>query len=585
MAILNDILIIIALSLLVFFVFSRLKITTIAGFILTGIFAGPYGFGLVRSVEDVRKLAELGVILLLFTIGIEFSMKKFFQAKKLVLLGGILQVSLTTLICFMAARLFGQPGGRSLFIGFIVSLSSTAIVFKILQERSEVDSPHGVITIGILIFQDVVVIAMLLLSPLLVTTSGGIGKPLFVILLRGGIIIFLVIASARWLVPKMLYLVARTRSRELFLLSVILICLGITWLTSSQGLSLALGAFLAGLTLSGSEYKHQALGNIIPFRDVFTSFFFISVGMLVDIGYVVRHPVLVLSVFIGVLILKSLIAGGVTAVLGAPMRTSLLAGIALCQIGEFSFILLRNGLDHTILSTNIYNLFLAVSLLTMLATPLLMSLSPALAQSVLRLPIPGRLKDGLYHIPPAGAPVKKDHLIIIGYGINGRNVATAARESGIPYAIIEMNPDVVIQEQKKGEHILYGDATYETVLGKAGVKTARVVIVAINDPAATQRITAEVRHMNEDVYLIVRTRYIKEMEMLEKLGADEVIPEEYETSVEIFARVLDQYDIPKASIEQLVTKVRSGGYEMFRSLSDGPSSSRMEHTRGKRGRP
>lgn len=579
MAILDDILIILALSLLVFFVFNRFKVPAIAGFIITGVMAGPYGFALVKSVGDVRELAEIGVMLLLFTIGIEFSLKSVFQAKRLVLLGGVLQVSITILLGFLAARLLGQPAGRSLFIGFIVSLSSTAIVLKVMQERAELDSPHGMITLGILIFQDIVVVAMLLLSPVLAGASGGIGRPLLIVLLKGTGIIILVLISARWVVPRLLYLVAKTRSRELFLLSVILICLAIAWTASSQGLSLALGAFLAGVTISGSEYKHQALGNIIPFRDVFTSFFFISIGMLLDVGYFLQHPVIILAVFIGVLIVKSLVAGGVPALLGAPVRTSVLTGIALCQIGEFSFILLRNGLDHGLLDADLFNLFLSASLLTMLATPFLIKFSPALADSVMRLPLPGRLKNGLSRAPQSGTAGKKDHLVIIGYGVNGRNVATAARESGIPYVIIEMNPDVVIEEQKKGEPILYGDAVYESVLGNAGVKSARVVIVAINDPAATRRITAVVRQLHAAGYLIVRTRYVKEMEALYRLGADEVIPEEFETSVEIFARVLDRYHIPKDSIEELVSKIRSDGYEMFRSLSEGPFSS------GKKGPP
>ena len=581
MAILDDILIILALSLLVFFIFSRLKVPAIVGFIITGVMAGPYGFALVKSVSDVRELAEIGVMFLLFTIGIEFSLKRVFQAKRLVLMGGALQVSITILLSFLIARMLGQPAGRAVFIGFIVSLSSTAIVLKIMQERAELDSPHGVITLGILIFQDVIVVAMLLTAPLLAGTSGGTGRPFLMVILKGIIIIALVIISARWVVPRMLYLVARTKSRELFLLSVILICLAIAWVTSSQGLSLALGAFLAGLTISGSEYKHQALGNIIPFRDVFTSFFFISVGMLMDIGYFIQHPVLIIIVFLGVLIMKGLVAGGTTTLLGAPIRTSILAGIALCQIGEFSFILLKNGLDHAILTNNLYNLFLSASLLTMLATPFLIRLSPSLAEAALRLPLSKRLKNGLYHVPDAGTSGKKDHLIIIGYGINGRNVAMAARESGIPYVIIEINPDVVIEEQKKGEHILYGDAAYEAVLGHAGVRDARVIIVAINDPAAARRITTVIKQLNANVYLIVRTRYIKEMEALYKLGADEVIPEEFETSVEIFARVLDRYHIPKDSIEELVTKIRSDGYEMFRSLSEGSSSyKRKETSRG-----
>ncbi len=578
MAVLNDILIILALSLVVFIVFSRLKIPPIVGFIITGIMAGPYGFALVKSVSDVEKLAEIGVMFLLFTIGIEFSLKSMFRMKRLVLLGGALQVAITVLVTFFLCRIAGQPAGRSVFIGFIVSLSSTAIVLKTMQERGELDSPHGVITLGILIFQDIIVVAMLLITPLLSGVSASIGKPFLMVLLKGIIIVSLVIFSARWIIPGMLYFVARTKSRELFLLSLILTCLAIAWITASQGLSFALGAFLAGLTISGSEYKRQALGDIIPFRDVFISFFFISVGMLMDIGYFVQHPVLILAVFAGFMLMKAVIAGGITALLGAPIRTSILVGIALSQIGEFSFLLLKTGLDRNILTNSLYNLLLSASVLTMLATSFMISLSPFFAESVLRLPLSRKLRDGHYRTLNSSTPVRKEHLIIIGYGLNGRNVALAAKESGIPYVIIEMNPDVVIGEQKKGEQIVYGDATHEAVIGHAGVRSARVVVLAINDPAATRRITEMIRQINPNVYLIVRTRYIKEMESLYRLGADEVIPEEFETSIEIFSRVLDRYLIPKDSIEQLVTRIRQDGYEMFRSFSDGTSDHKNKKT-------
>ncbi len=578
MAVLNDILIILALSLVVFIVFSRLKIPPIVGFIITGIMAGPYGFALVKSVSDVEKLAEIGVMFLLFTIGIEFSLKSMFRMKRLVLLGGALQVAITVLVTFFLCRIAGQPAGRSVFIGFIVSLSSTAIVLKTMQERGELDSPHGVITLGILIFQDIIVVAMLLITPLLSGVSASIGKPFLMVLFKGIIVVSLIIFSARWIIPGMLYFVARTKSRELFLLSLILTCLAIAWITASQGLSFALGAFLAGLTISGSEYKRQALGDIIPFRDVFISFFFISVGMLMDIGYFVQHPVLILAVFAGFMLMKAVIAGGITALLGAPIRTSILVGIALSQIGEFSFLLLKTGLDRNILTNSLYNLLLSASVLTMLATSFMISLSPFFAESVLRLPLSRKLRDGHYRTLNSSTPVRKEHLIIIGYGLNGRNVALAAKESGIPYVIIEMNPDVVIGEQKKGEQIVYGDATHEAVIGHAGVRSARVVVLAINDPAATRRITEMIRQINPNVYLIVRTRYIKEMESLYRLGADEVIPEEFETSIEIFSRVLDRYLIPKDSIEQLVTRIRQDGYEMFRSFSDGTSDHKKKKT-------
>lgn len=568
---LNDIIIIFGLSVAVLFICHQLRVPTIVGFLLTGILAGPYGLGLIKGTHEVETLAEIGVVLLLFTIGIEFSLQRLLQIRKSVLLGGSIQVLLTVLVTFVIANQLGQPIGKSIFLGFLISLSSTAIVLKLLQGRAEVDSPHGRTTLGILIFQDVIIVPMILISPLLAGTTDNPVESVIVLAVKGIGIIGLVIASAKWIVPQVLYQIARTRSQELFLLSIVVICLAVAWITSSAGLSLALGAFLAGLIVSESEYSHQALGNILPFRDVFTTFFFVSIGMLLDIGFLFRHPATIMLIALSVLVLKSIIAGFAAVLLGLPLRTSILVGLALGQVGEFSFILSRTGIEHGLLTGNIYQMFLAFSVLTMAATPFIITVAPRVANIILRFPFPKRLRSGLYPVSRIEA-VCKNHLVIIGFGVSGRNVALAARVAGIPYTVIEMNPETVRSEQAQGEPICYGDSTQETVLQHANIKDARIVVVAINDPIATRRITEIARRLNPKVYLIVRTRYLQEMKPLYELGASEVIPEEFETSVEIFTRVLAKYLIPRDEIEKLVAEVRADGYEMFRSLSKASSS-------------
>jgi len=569
---LNDIVIIFGLAIAVLFICHRLRVPAVVGFLLTGIFVGPYGFGLVNAVHEVELLAEIGIVLLLFTIGIEFSLKKLLQIRKSVLVGGSLQVLLTFLATLFIARRFGQAFGEAVFIGFLVALSSTAIVLKLIQERAEVDSPHGRTILGILIFQDIIIVPMILLTPLLAGATGNLGESVLVLLAKGIGIILLVMVSTKWIVPQVLYQIARTRNQEVFLLSVVVICLGVAWLTSKAGLSLALGAFLAGLIISESEYSHQALGNILPFRDVFTSFFFVSIGMLLDVGFLFQQPGTIALIALGILALKSIIACFATVLLGFPLRTSILVGLALSQVGEFSFILSKTGVEHGLLVGNIYQMFLSFSILSMAATPFIIALAPRAADIILRLPLPKRLISGFYPVPEIKVKSKKDHLIIIGFGVNGRNVARAARLSGIPYAIIEMNPETVRNEQAQGEPIYYGDSTQEVVLQHANIKDARIVVTAINDPAATRRITEIIRRLNPKVHLIVRTRYFQEMKPLYKLGANEVIPEEFETSVEIFTRVLTKYLIPRDEIEALVAEIRSDGYEMFRSLLKESSS-------------
>ncbi|MEA3222568.1 MAG: cation:proton antiporter [Thermodesulfobacteriota bacterium] len=564
---LNEIIIIFGLSVVVLYIFHKLRIPVIVGFILTGIMAGPHGLGLVKAVNEVETLAEIGIGLLLFTIGMEFSFKNLLQIRKTLLMGGAIQVLLTFIAGFATALKFGQPFGEAVFIGFLVSLSSTAIVLKLFQERAEIDSPHGRTGLGILIFQDIIVVPMMLLIPLLGGSTENLGGSLFILMVKGLGIIVLVIIGAKWIVPQVLYQIARTRIRELFLLVVIVICLAVAWLTSMAGLSLALGAFMAGLIISESEYSHQALGNILPFRDVFTSFFFVSIGMLLDVAFLLQHPGVIVLIALGIFVLKTLSAGLATALLGFPLRTAILVGLALSQVGEFSFILSKVGVEYGLLAGGAYQLFLAVTVLTMALTPFIVDLSPRVADLVLRLPMHGRLKSGFYPVDEIEDVGKRDHLIIIGFGVNGRNLARAARAGGIPYVIIEMNPETVRDEKGKGELIYYGDATQEVVLERADIKDARVVVVAINDPTAARRITDIARRMNPKVYIIVRTRYLQELKPLYDLGANEVIPEEFETSVEIFTRVLRKYLMPRDQIEQLISEVRTDSYQMLRSIT------------------
>lgn len=569
-SLLNDIIIIFGLAIIILFISHRFRVPSIVGLLLTGMIAGPYGLALIGRVSEIEVLAEIGIVLLLFTIGMELSLKEMWQIKKAVFIGGSVQVLITLLAAALIANYLGRNPGESIFIGFLIALSSTAIVLKLLQERAEIDSPHGRITLAILIYQDVIIVPMILVTPLLAGASGNGGESPLVMVVMAVLLIFMVIAGARWIVPQILYQIVKTRSSELFLLSIIFICFSVALFTYSTGLSLALGAFLAGLILSESDYGHQAIGNILPFRDVFMSFFFISIGMLLDINFILQKPALILLIALGVISLKAIIAGFATLVLGYPLRTTIMVSLALVQVGEFSFILSKFGIEYGLLTWDTYQLFLAVSVATMAATPFIIQASHNIADSFMRLPIPKRIKSCLCHENMRDETDKiqiKDHLIVIGFGINGRNVARAARVANIPYVIIEINPDTVISERSKDELIYYGDATQEAVLRHVNIKDARVMVLGISDPMATRRIISTARRLSPKIHMIARTRYLQEMEPLYELGADEVVPQEFETSVEIFVRVLKKYLIPKDIIETFMAEVRADGYEMFRNLS------------------
>ncbi len=564
--ILKDILVIFSLSIIVIYLcYSRFRIPSIIGFLVTGMFVGPYGLGLIKAVHDVEILAEIGVIFLLFTIGIEFSLRNLWQIKKIAILGGILQVAYTILSTLTILKIFGYSIQQALFIGFLISLSSTAIVLKLLQEKAQIDSPHGQITLAILIFQDIIIVPMILITPFIAGNTIAFGKELIVLIIKTAGIIVATLISAKWVVPWILFQITRTRNRELFLLSILVICLAVAWITSSLGLSLALGAFLAGLIISESEYSQQAIGNILPFRDVFLSIFFVSIGMLLNIGFVLQHLGLIILIAVGILILKSIIMGASALLLGLPLRTSILVGLALSQIGEFSFILSQFGITYGLITTTTNQYFLSATILTMMVTPVIIYIAPKLAEWMIHLPLPQLLHSGLFPIPIPQKQKKHDHLIIIGFGVNGRNVTRAAKAFGIPYIIIELNPETVRTEQANQESIFYGDATQEAVLLHADIDTATVIAITVNDPIAAIRITEHVHRLNPAAHIIARTQYLYQMERLYNAGAHEVVSEEYETSIEIFTRVLTAYSVPRDDIERVITEIRTDRYEMLRS--------------------
>ncbi len=558
--ILADILQIFGLSVVVLFLCTRLRIPTIVGFLATGVLLGPYGLRLVQELDAVHVMAEVGVVLLLFTLGIEFSLEQLNLIRRRVFVGGSLQLLFTVLLALVIAWAAGLSFSQGIFSAFLFTLSSTAIAIKMLQIRGEVDSPHGRTSLAILIYQDLAVVPMMLLIPVLAGAEMGGGS--LSKLATGVGILTATIVAARFGVPRVLHLIARTRDRELFLLSVVFICLAVAWASSVAGLSLALGAFLAGIIISESEYSHQALGYVLPFKDIFTTLFFISIGMLLDVRTVLAFPWTVAGLTVGVLALKASIGALATYALGFPLRTMVLVGLGLSQVGEFSFILAEVGVANGLMDEDSFQLFLAVSILTMALTPLMYRAAPAVLRGARRLPLPARLVEGKGE-EATGKHEHEGHLVIIGYGVNGRNLAWAAQTGCIPYEIIEMNPDVVQAERRKGTPIWYGDASQEAVLEHVGIRKARVVVVAVSDPVATRRIAATVRRLNPQAFLLIRTRYVQELKPLYDAGASVVVPEEFETSVLIFSRVLNVYEIPAPIIDTFVREVRDSNYRMF----------------------
>tara|TARA_R100001369_G_scaffold92896_1_gene141085 strand:- start:105520 stop:107523 length:2004 start_codon:yes stop_codon:yes gene_type:complete len=581
--ILKDIVIILGLSIFIILLFQKIKVPSLLGFLLAGIIVGPYAFNLISSQHEVELLSEIGIIFLLFIIGIELSLKGMAAIKKIIILGGGLQVGGTILLTTFLANIIGIPLNTAIFIGFLFSLSSTAIVLKILQEKGEVTSPHGRITLAILIFQDIVVVPMMLLTPLLTGQDENIWNTLGILLIKIVGVLILIYLLAIYIVPKIFEVVVKSKNRELFILTTIVFCFSVAWLTSAIGLSLALGAFFAGLIISESDYSHQATANVLPFREIFISFFFISVGSLLNLDFFFNNFIYIILLALAVILLKMLIISITVITLRYPARTMFLTVFSIFQVGEFSLLLSTVGLENGLLPTNIYQYFLAISIITMALTPFLMNYAPKLTYFLLKIPIPKPIRRRLINFHNiqlqnhSNIEELKDHLVIIGYGINGRNISKAAKSTNIPYVIVDLEQEPFLEAKKNNEPIVFGDATNPVILKHIHIQEARVVVIAISDPDATKKIIDEVRSYSKTAFIIVRTRYVKEIAENLRLGADEVIPEEFETSIEIFSRVLRKYLIPHDEIQDFINQLRSSDYEMLTTLKVGPHTPSYQH--------
>ena len=563
---LNEMVALFIVSVVIAYLCYRLRLVPIAGFLLAGIVIGPNGLGLVYDQELVDILAEVGVILLLFTIGLEFSLKKLSRIGRAIFAGGGLQVALTITIIMGVLLVLGVNWKAGIYTGCLVALSSTAIVLGILAERDETDTPVGRLSLAILIFQDLAVVVMVLLVPMLAGESGTAGDFLWV-LGRALLLIAAVLVLARRIVPWILEHVAHTRRQELFLLTVVAICFGTAAASSYAGVSLALGAFLAGLVVSESRYSEQALSEILPLRTIFSAIFFVSVGMLLNLGFLAEDLLLVLVVAGVVILVKVITTASSVLVLGYPIRIAAATGLALAQIGEFSFVLERAGraagLSPAGLGEAGSQLFIAATVLLMLLTPLQMQVAPGFGAFLSRT-LFRRLSAPTQQPTTEETEYLEDHVIIVGYGPAGRRLVQVLQDRGIPFVVIEMNPASVKEMHREGVRVIYGDASRPHILKAARVVSAKLCVVVINDPAVAPRIIHQARYLNPTLQIIARTRYLTDMEQLQQIGADIVVPEEMETTVRIFTQVLGAYMIPPEEVERQVQFIRAQDYGIMR---------------------
>ena len=557
-----DVAFLILASALIAYVCYRLGIIPIVGFLIAGVLIGPEATGLVSDKEIVDAAAEVGVLLLLFTIGIEFSLEKLARIKRLIFGGGGLQVGLTTGVTVAGLMAFGVSWQASLFTGFLVALSSTAIVLKLLSDRGEMEEEHGQVGLGLLIFQDLAIIVMVLLVPLLSGQGGG-SLAIVWALAKAAFIIIAVLLFARKLMPRFLEAVARTCSPELFLLTVIGICFGTAYLTSLAGVSLSLGAFLAGIVVSESKFSEHAMGEIMPLQILFSATFFVSVGMLLDVGFLFANLPLVLGIVVLVLLIKVLTTGVGLRILGYPMPIALASGLMLAQIGEFSFVLERAGREAGLFPAGLEGTgsqtFIAATVIVMIMTPMLHSLGI-------------KVRDKMTHsLPPANAPDEpvvhghipplEGHVIIAGYGMSARYLVRALSSFDISFLVLTLSPEGATEAEEQGTLVLRGDYAKQHTLNLARVAEARTLIIADDNPGMAHRVAMVARQMNPDLHIVVRTPRKSDVQSLHDEGVDCVIVDELESIVQLLGQTLKDYNVPVAEIDGIVEHIREHDYE------------------------
>jgi len=545
---------ILIVSVTISFIATRLtKFPSIIGYLMVGLIIGPSGTGLLSDSAHIHNLSELGVMLLLFTIGLEVSPSKLWKLRQEALLGGTLQVVLTISIVFIIFALLGFPFSLSLTLGFFIALSSTALVIKMLQDKKTLDAPHGRFSLAVLLMQDIFVVPLTLIVPLLGTTSASSRHSSMALFFSLGMLILLIFLAKK-VIPYFLDHAAALRSREGFFFTVTTLVLGTAALTTWAGLSPALGSFLAGLVVSETEYKHTALSEIIPFRDLFLTVFFVSIGMMLEIGAILNNPLPIFLLCFGIYTVKSFVVYIIVRFMGYFHTTAIKTAAGLGQVGEFSYVLLMIAQASDIIEGDALQVLISAAALTMIFTPFVFGGAGAALRYL------DKKSDLTYQNEAFLTEGDKKHVIIIGFGPGGKAIARSLRELGFDYKISELNPKTVKDALKQGEPIILGDAAQTEILHTLDLERAMAVVIAISDYNAVIPIVSAIRKVKKDIFIIVRVRYVADARELKKYNIDVIIPAEMESSAQIAATLLHYLEIPANIIERHITELRQDVY-------------------------
>lgn len=551
-----DVLIIFLFSIPVIIIFKKTKLPTIIGFLVIGLIIGPFGFNLIKEISRIEILAEIGISLLLFSVGLEFSLESLKRFRTKIILGGILQIGLLILVIYSLCKLLGWKNYHAIYLGCIVSLSSTAVVLTTLVQQKRIDSFPARISTGLLILQDLSLIPMILLLQYF-----GDGKTdtfsfyeLSVVIAKAVLLISLIVFSIKYFIADFLNFILSLRSRELFVFTLILLAIGMSWLTHNMGLSFALGAFLGGFMIGTTDYKYQALSDVLPFRYAFNSLFFVSIGMMINLSFISKYIWAILVLVIGIFILKFFVITLTNVLFRVPIRLSLTVGLYLSQIGEFSFLLAYIGRKNHMVNPYLYDLSISITVILFLITPFLIRKTPDIVDKIISHPILKKwIKEG--HEFKIERKIH-DHVIICGFGPLAKTLGIVLEENKIPYLVLDMNPRTVKAINKENKMAIYGDGASEEILNHAGIETAKILAITVPDYLNSRKIIHQARMLNKNIFIITRARYQSEMKHLYQAGADLVISEEAEAGLEMGKFVLKHLDFERNEIQIYIQAMR-----------------------------
>lgn len=575
-SILHEILILLAAAVIAVAIFRRFNLPPILGYLFVGMLVGPHGLQWIPDTEDTRFLAEFGVVFLLFTIGLEFSLPKLLAMKGAVLGLGGSQVLLSTALAGAVAWAVGVPWEGALMVGGVMALSSTAIVIKQLTEQLEINSRHGHNAVGILLFQDLAVIPFLILIPILASDGGGwtVG-PLLFGMVKGGFIFVAMLALGHWLLRPLFREIAAARSAELFVLTVLLVSLAAAWATHLAGLSLALGGFVAGAMIGETEFRHQVEADIRPFRDVLLGLFFITIGMLLNVEQVIGLWPWVLLTLFGFVVVKGVLITSLCRAFGNEAGVSLRTGFVLAQGGEFGFALLSLAMGANLFDYETGQVVLGATLLSMALAPVMIRFNGHAAKYLFTKSYL-RNRQHLEEDIQREARNLRDHVVICGYGRIGQNIGHFLEHEGFPYAALDLDPHRVREARAAGESVFYGDATHPEILRAAGIDRAQALVISFDDEHAALKLLARIREDHPELPVLVRARDDSVLEELQELGATEVVPETLEGSLMLASHLLYLLNVPVSTIVRRVRDVRSDRYRLLRGFFPGEEAIPLE---------